>query len=177
MAAQRDAASTECIVRPVYLADDGTFPNSRLPLLVYAAVLDPASSDPAATFEQRFQANGWPGAWRNGIFGFHHYHSTAHEVLGICRGRARIQFGGASGPVLDVSAGDVGVIPAGVAHKNMGAGAVFLVVGAYPEGQPWDMKYGRPGERPRSDENIRSTALPPADPVSGADGPLMQLWT
>ena len=78
MAAPGSAATAELIVRPVYLADDDTFPNSRLPLLLYPAVLDPADPDPAAAFEQHFQANGWPGAWRNGVFGFHHYHSTAH---------------------------------------------------------------------------------------------------
>ncbi len=107
-------------IRHYLLDDDGTFPNSRLPLLVYLAVLNPNDADPAAAFEQHFQANGWPGAWRNDIFGLHHYHSTAHEVLGICRERARVQFGGQSGPVIDASAGDVIVIPAGVAHKKHG---------------------------------------------------------
>jgi len=176
MAEPKSAAAAELIVQPVYLADDGTFPNSRLPLLVYPAVVDPAGPDPAATFERRFQANGWPGAWRNGIFEFHHYHSTSHEVLGICRGRARVQLGGESGPVIDASAGDVIVIPAGVAHKSMGASTGFLVVGAYPEGQPWDMNDGRPGERPRADKNIRRVPTPPADPILGSHGPLIQLW-
>ncbi len=27
----------------------------------------------------------WLGAWRDGIFAFHHFHSTAHEVLGKIR--------------------------------------------------------------------------------------------
>ena len=94
MAIQKTAKPAGSNIRHYLLDDDGTFPNSRLPLLVYPAVLNPTDADPAATFEQRFEANGWPGAWRNGIFGFHHYHSTAHEVLGICRGRARVQFGG-----------------------------------------------------------------------------------
>jgi len=176
MTAPKNAATAESKVRRIYLEDDGTFPNSRLPLLIYPAVVDPADPDPAAAFEQRFRANGWPGAWRNGIYGFHHYHSTAHEVLGICRGRARVQVGGDAGPVLDASAGDVVVIPAGVAHKNLGASGDFLVVGAYPKGQPWDMNDGRPGERPRTDANIRRTSLPKADPVLGSGGPLMELW-
>ena len=98
------------------------------------------------------------------------------EVLGICRGRARVQFGGESGPVLDTSAGDVVVIPAGVAHKNMGASIDFMVVGAYPRGQTWDMNRGRPGERPRTDDNIRRVPAPPADPILGSGGPLMRLW-
>jgi len=169
-------ASSEWKPRTVYLEDDGTFPNNRFPLLVYPAAIDPDGPDPAGTIEASFGANGWPGAWRNGIYGFHHYHSTAHEVLGICRGRARVQFGGASGPVLDASAGDIIVIPAGVAHKNMGASNDFMVVGAYPEGQRWDMNNGRPGERPRTDENIRRVPVPMADPIRGVDGPLVQLW-
>jgi len=64
------------------LKDDGTFPNSRLPLLVYPGAVDAAGPDPAVAYERRFTANGWPAAWRNGIYGFHHYHSNAHEVLG-----------------------------------------------------------------------------------------------
>ena len=177
MGAPQDAALAALKIQPIYLEDDGTFPNSSLPLLVYPAVVTPTAPDPAVVFEQRFRENGWPGAWRNGIYGFHHYHSTAHEVLGICRGCARVQVGGEPGTVLDVAAGDVVVIPAGVAHKNLGASADFLVVGAYPKGQPWDMNDGRPGERPRTDGNIRRVRLPPADPVSGAGGPLIQIWT
>ncbi|HMN85705.1 MAG TPA: hypothetical protein PKA74_06930, partial [Bauldia sp.] len=75
-------------------ADDGDIPNSRLPLILYARAIDPAAGDPAEAFEALFAANGWPPAWRNGIYGFHHYHSTAHEVLGIARGSAEVRFGG-----------------------------------------------------------------------------------
>ena len=124
-----------------------------------------------------FAANGWGGSWRNGIYSFHHYHSTAHEVLAVAHGRARVQFGGESGPKIDVQQGDVVVIPAGVAHKNLGASTNLLVVGAYPEGQPWDMNHGRPGERPRTDENIRRVPRPEADPVNGGTGPLIEWWS
>ena len=73
----------------VLFADDGDIPNSRYPLIVYAGAIDPAAGDPAVAFETRFAANGWGNGWRNGIFPFHHYHSTAHEVLGIAAGEAR----------------------------------------------------------------------------------------
>jgi uncharacterized protein YjlB len=158
------------------LKDDGTFPNSRLPLLVYPRGMVRTGRDLVAFFETRFTRNGWPAAWRNGIYGFHHYHSTAHEVLGICRGRGRVQIGGESGVVLTVAAGDAVVIPAGAAHKNLGASGDFLVVGAYPRGQSWDMNDGSPGERPLTDDNIRKVPLPAADPVMGADGPLTHCW-
>ena len=168
--------STGTEVRRYLLTDDGTFPNSRLPLLVYPKGILPTGSDLVTFFETCFTGNGWPSAWRNGIYGFHHYHSTAHEVLGICRGQARVQMGGESGDILTVAAGDAVVIPAGVAHKNLGASGDFLVVGAYPRGQSWDMNDGSPGERPRTDENIRKVPLPAVDPVMGAAGPLTQCW-
>lgn len=75
-----------------------------------------------------------------------------------------------------MSRGDVVVIPAGVAHKNLGASPGFALVGAYPAGQLWDMMYGKPGERPRADENIARVPLPEADPVYGAGGPLLAHW-
>jgi len=73
--------------------------------------------------------------------------------------------------------GDVLVIPAGVAHKNLGASADLGVVGAYPRGQSPDMNDGHDGERPRADQNIAQVPLPAADPVFGVDGPLMRQWT
>ena len=176
MVDSRHPPSNATEVRQYLLTDDGTFPNSHLPLLVYPRGIVPASGDLATFFEACFTGNGWPAAWRDGIYGFHHYHSTAHEVLGICRGRARVQMGGESGEILTVTAGDAVVIPAGVAHKNLGASGDFLVVGAYPRGQSWDMNDGSPGERPLVDKNIRTVPLPTTDPVMGAEGPLTQCW-
>jgi uncharacterized protein YjlB len=160
-----------------FLKDDGTFPNNdKLPLLVYPAALKLPEQDPAAAIEALFATNQWGGAWRNGVYGYHHYHSTAHEVLGVTRGSARLQLGGERGVTLSVSAGDVIILPAGVAHKNLGDSSDFRVVGAYPHGQRWDMNYGRPGERPQADQNIARVPLPHADPVYGATGPLMDRW-
>ncbi len=68
------------------LQDDGIFPNSRLPLALYRLAVKLAGYDPAAVFEQLFAANGWQGSWRDGIYPYHHYHSTAHEVLVVYRG-------------------------------------------------------------------------------------------
>ena len=157
--------------------DDGAIPNNpALPLLVYPGALDLPGDDPAAACETVFESNGWGGAWRNGIYPFPHYHSTAHEVLGICRGEARVRFGGAAGIVLPVRAGDAVVIPAGVGHQNLGADADLLVVGAYPAGQRWDLCYGRPDERPQALRNIARVPLPATDPLYGAAGPLIEQW-
>ena len=65
-------------LRPIALADDGLIPNSPLPLLVYAAALGEVT-DRAVAFEALFAGNGWSRSWRNGIYAFRHYHSTAHE--------------------------------------------------------------------------------------------------
>ena len=110
------------------LDDDGTYPNNaRLPLLIYQAAVRLPQADPAAIFEALFDANGWGGAWRNGVYSFHHYHSTAHEVLGVYRGSARVQLGGENGLAFEVHPGDVVIIPAGIAHKNLGTSGSFGV--------------------------------------------------
>lgn len=154
--------------------DDGRIPNNpRLPLLVYKRVLPGGGAE---GFEDLFRGNGWGGVWRDGIFGYHHYHSTAHEVLGVARGSARVTFGGEGGVTLEVEEGDAVVIPAGVGHCNRGAGRDLLVVGAYPEGQSWDLCTGEPGERPRVLENIRQVSLPGRDPIFGEGGPLLERW-
>jgi uncharacterized protein YjlB len=157
--------------------DDGIFPNNgRLALLLYQGALELPGQDPAAVIEDLFAAHGWGGSWRNGVYGYHHYHSRAHEVLGVYAGSARVQLGGPEGPAFDVARGDVIVIPAGVAHKNLGASPDFKVVGAYPKGQRPDMNYGQNSERPKADRRIAGLALPETDPVYGADGPLVVRW-
>ena len=165
-------------VQTYLLTDDGQFPNNaRLPLLIYPNALNAVQINITTAFEALFSAHHWPPAWRNGIFSVHHYHSTAHEVLGIYSGHADIQFGGPHGPVLTAHASDVIVIPAGVAHKNQGHSADFAVVGAYPQGQSWDTCYGSADERPHTDKAIAQVAMPVADPIYGISGPLLSLWS
>jgi uncharacterized protein YjlB len=157
--------------------DDGAIPNNpALPFLIYEGALELESADPAARCERLFTANGWGGAWRNGIFSFPHYHSTAHEVLGVCRGEARVRLGGGAGIETTLRAGDVIVIPAGGGHQNLWSSPDLLVVGAYPAGQEWDVCRGRPDERPRVLENIARVPLPDRDPLHGAEGPLVEHW-
>jgi uncharacterized protein YjlB len=169
------AEGTELMHRT--LTDDGTYPNNeQLPLLVYKRALRLPEEDPAAAIESLFAGHGWGGSWRDGVYAFHHYHSTAHEVLGVYDGTARAQFGGPDGIILEVERGDVVLIPAGVSHKNVGSSADFRVVGAYPRGQRPDMNYGRDGERPAADERIANVPRPEADPVYGQGGPLDEHW-
>ena len=159
------------------LHDNGVFPNNpALPLLVYPQAVELAGPDPATVFERLFSSHRWGGGWRNGIFGFHHYHSTAHEVLGVYRGDAEVQFGGEDGVIAQVTVGDVVIIPAGVAHKKLRSSSDFAVVGAYPIGQRPDICHGEPGERPQADHRIAQLALPEADPVGGQSGGLFAYW-
>jgi uncharacterized protein YjlB len=153
------------------------FPNNIWPLIVYHNGVAVSGDDPAARFETTFQKHQWTDCWRNGIYDYHHFHSTSHEVLGIYAGSAKVQFGGPEGVVLEVKAGDVIVIPAGVAHKNLGSSQNFGVVGAYPDGSEPDMNYAKPEEHPRVDQQIRQVPLPSCDPVYGPNGPLFRLWT
>jgi uncharacterized protein YjlB len=95
----------------------------------------------------------------------------------VVRASARIAFGGEAGVTVEVGAGDVVVIPAGVGHCNLGSSRDFLVVGAYPRGQSWDLRTGEPDERPGVLENIRKVPLPEKDPVFGNKGPLTKHWT
>lgn len=157
------------------LKDTGVFPNSAWPALVYSGVFA-TSSDLASQFEALFAKNGWTGSWRNGLYRVHHYHSTAHEVLGIYRGSVRARLGGPDGRLVTLKAGDVAILPAGVAHKNEGQSDDFAVVGAYPTGTSPDLQYGKDAERPRTDKNIAAVPHPSADPVAGKNGALMQLW-
>ncbi len=156
--------------------DDGRVPNSSLPLIVRQGAITPDARDPAKAFEQTFAKNGWTNSWRNGIFDYHHYHSTAHEALGIAIGSATVQFGGENGETIGLSAGDVVVIPAGVAHARIRASDDLLVVGAYAGGREWDIMRDDPGAIAAARKRIAEVPLPSADPVDGADGPLMKLW-
>jgi len=159
------------------IKENGPFPNNRhLPLLVYQGAFSFRRGLDPKLIEKTFSSNAWVGSWRNGLYPFHHYHSTAHEVLGIYSGSVRVQLGGEAGLKLAAGAGDVLILPAGLAHKNLWSSHDFRVVGAYPQGTTWDMNYGKTGERPAVDENIALVPLPENDPVYGAMGALGKHW-
>lgn len=150
-------------------ADDGRIPNNRrLPLLVYARAIDPETADPAGAFEALFAANGWIPAWRNGIYPFPHFHSTAHEVLGIAAGRPRVRLGGDRGVVVELAPGDVVLVPAGVGHQRLQPCPELIVVGGYPRGQSPDLCRGLAAERAKVQAAIDLVPDPERDPVSGA---------
>ncbi len=157
--------------------DDGLIPNSPLPLVIRQGAITPDASDPAKSFERTFAKNGWTNSWRDDVFDYHHYHSNAHEVLGVVAGSATLRFGGEGGETFGVSAGDVVIIPAGVGHACINASDDFLCVGAYDGGRDYDILRDDGGQIAAARVRIAAVPLPAADPIDGASGPLMKLWS
>jgi uncharacterized protein YjlB len=156
--------------------DDGLVPNNPLPFIIYKRVIDVDNAQPERTIEQVFADNHWSSMWRNGIYDYLHYHATAHEVLGIARGQARVRFGGDNGKVLEVTAGDVAILPAGTGHQCLFATRDLSVIGAYPPGQTMEITRPTPDNHAKALKTIPRVALPETDPVMGEDGPLVRLW-
>lgn len=161
------AAKTEHFV----LEPNGWVPNNaRLPVLVYRGV----SADSAKAFEKLFEANDWPPQWRGGVYDYHHYHSTTHEVLGVYAGHAQLMLGGERGRVIRVERGDVLVLPVGTGHCRVEVSDDFAVVGAYPPKKTFDICREAPDEAARA--RMAAVPVPTMDPVMGGAGPLVVLW-
>lgn len=149
------------------LADDGLVPSNTVPLRLYRQCLEVVGHDAAEAAIRLFEAHGWGGAWINGIYDYHHYHANAYEALAVVRGTAKVQFGGPKGPVVEIAAGDVVVIPPGVGHCRVEAHDL-AVVGAYPEGQhDPDLTRASFDARERTLPAIARVPAPKSDPVSG----------
>jgi uncharacterized protein YjlB len=135
----------------------------------------PDDLDPAAIMENLFERNGWGDSWRDGIYGYVHYHSRIHEVLGIARGDGTVRFGGNNGRTFHLKAGDVAVLPAGTGHQCLVASADFLVVGAYPPSGTYD-ECTKSEDHARALKMISKVGRPRKDPVYGLKGPLLSAW-
>jgi uncharacterized protein YjlB len=157
--------------------DDGLVPNNPdLPTVFYRTPIKLKDRfDPAAIFEAMFESNGWTDCWRDGIYTYTHFHPRIHEVLGIARGRARVQVGGHSGRIFEVKPGDVAVLPAGTGHQLLWGDKDLLVVGAYSPGT-YDVFRARKRDHDRALSMIGKVKLPQRDPVYGRDGPLLSAW-
>ena len=161
-------------VTTLFFQDDGKIPNNpKLPVLLYSGAL----RSQARETERIFNQNGWLNSWSNGVFPYHHYHSNAHEVLGVISGSAVLQLGGEQGSEVELCTGDVVVLPAGTGHKRISSSNDFLVAGAYPEGMEYNTRRGEASDRPLALEEMNSVPLPASDPVYGSDGPLIREWS
>jgi uncharacterized protein YjlB len=162
----------------IRFADDGIVPNNpRLPLLVYrgAVALGRSRFDPGTIVDTLFETNGWGRSWRDTIYDFVHYHSQVHEVLGVARGSATVEFGGVKGRKLHLKTGDVAILPAGTGHRLIESSRNFLVVGAYPPDGSYD-ECTDSRERGAAAGRIAKVPRPKADPLFGTRGPLVAAW-
>ncbi|WP_413042676.1 cupin domain-containing protein [Pseudomonas sp. YJ42] len=156
-------------------SSDGRTPNSPHPVLIYRQ-LPLAGGDYADAFENLFGSHLWSAQWRAGVYDYHHFHSTAHEVLGVSRGSARLMLGGEQGQEVAVQAGDALVLPAGTGHCQLSASDDFEVVGGYPVEQQYDLL--RPDEASHDEAQARAlkVGVPVSDPIAGTQGALVDLW-
>ena len=169
-----DSVSLMVDVRRYRFEDDGVIPNSVLPVMVYRQVC--AAEDASTWLEQTFARNGWTNNWHDVVLRSDHFHSNTHEVLGVGRGSVSLKVGGAAGLVIDLSAGDVVILPAGVGHYAVSTHTDYEMVGGYPFGHSWDMRTGLTEERAEVLANLSRVDLAETDPVFGAQGPLLESW-
>lgn len=154
-------------------APNGDIPNHpRFPVLVYRQAFD----DPGE-LRDRLAANRWPVDWTGGVYDYHHYHSTAHEFLAVVAGGGELLVGGPDAARITLATGDALVLPAGTGHRRGSTDPAFTVIGAYPEGQVWDLIRSGETPPPEVEQRIAAVALPTTDPLHGSDGPLTTDWT
>jgi uncharacterized protein YjlB len=159
------------------LKDNGRFPNNdRFPVLVYRQALTISGVFDPIKLRLLLNSHGWSNTWKAGVFCYHHYHSNTHELLACYKGKTVLLLGGDDGIKIPFAKGDVIVIPAGVAHKNLKDEDDIICIGAYPGGVDYDMNYDRPGERPKADRKIKKIGVPEEDPLTGGKGKMHRFW-
>ena len=101
----------------------------RFPVIIYRGAVKVSGNrfDPAVVMDTLFETNGWGRSWRDTVYDFIHYRSQIHEVMGVARGTATLEFGGVKGRKVRLKAGDVAILPAGTGHRLIEASRNFLV--------------------------------------------------
>jgi uncharacterized protein YjlB len=163
------------VIHEIFLPNNFFPNNQKYPLLIYKQVFIFTNESPAQ-IQQFLKENSWRNAWVDGIYDFDHYHSNTHEVLIIIEGNCNVQIGGPNYKHYEICQGDVIILPAGVAHKNLGSSQNFKCIGAYPFDVKYDMHYGKADEHPKVDETIKKVKLPKCDPIFGKNGLLFEFW-
>ncbi|CAK7264597.1 hypothetical protein SEPCBS119000_001079 [Sporothrix epigloea] len=165
-----------------YLKRNQHAPNNAYPVLVYRQCLPlPVSEAKTTTF---LEAHSWErkGVW--GHIGVRHFHPNVHECYGVIAGESTMLVGcgsddpDESGQQIELSVGDVIVLPAGTGHCNLQSTKDFLYVGVYPAGAPlYKAELGKEGADVAALwQEVDSVVMPMEDPVTGKDGALFELW-
>lgn len=126
-------------VKKYHLPPTKLIPNSPHPLLHYPGILSEKVNRAGTAWlvHDLLGSNGWDTHWifRYGPTQEAHYHSSTHECMAVLSGTATIRFGVADtdkdleastygdareegGILVEARAGDVFVLPAGLAHKT-----------------------------------------------------------
>lgn len=157
-----------------YFDNDGIIPNNHLPVLIYKNAMQYLG---IKEFALSFSNHGWANNWQDIILPYDHFHSNTHEVLGLKSGNAQLMIGGKNGKVVQVEAGDVLIIPAGVGHHALDNSVDYQFVGGYPNGANWNLKICLTVDDGQSImEEIAQIPLPENDPIFGKGGPLFDYW-
>lgn len=151
---------------------NGMVPNSRFPVLIYrSAVTADTGTDAADVIMAGFRRHNWLNNWRYpGIYDYYHFHSTSHEVLGVASGQMTLRLGGEGGSEVNLAAGDVLVMPAGVSHIYLDGSSDIQVVGGYPDGRDWDLirdEHVSEADWRDALKRIMTLPIPDRDPVTG----------
>lgn len=161
-------------VETLTVPPNGWVPNHPdLPAVIFRRALDAPSGDGVTAL---YRKNDWGGTWVWGVYDFHHYHSTAHEVLTVLSGSATLLLGGPEGASVEVNAGDALALPAGFGHRLLAERDGFRVAGAYPAAQAPDLLRPEEGHYDEARRRIAELPLPSSDPLYGQDGPLTRTW-
>lgn len=157
-----------------YFENDGDIPNNILPVVIYKNSLQYM---PNKNFESTFLQNGWANNWHDIILMEDHFHSNAHEVLGLKSGQARLMLGGKNGEIVSVETGDVIILPAGVGHYSVDNSVEYQFVGGYPNGADWNLHFSLKKENSQTIlAEIANIPLPEKDPIFGDKGALFEYW-
>jgi uncharacterized protein YjlB len=142
-----------------------------MPLLVHRNAIPGGGVE---TVINRFRENGWSNNWSNpGVYTYPHFHSTTHECLGCARGwmEFSLSVGDSGWSKVQLTAGDVVIMPAGVSHEDIGHSEDNMMCGGYPDGRDWDNiqhAFLTEDRYQQACKRIMSLPIPTQDPVTGA---------
>lgn len=160
------------------IKENPPYPNSPLPVIHYAKVLDDfvEGVDAEEATKNLLKENNYTNAWTGGIHPYHHFHSNTHEVLVCIEGQATVQLGGPGEKEFPFKKGDAFLLPAGVAHKCVEASDDFSIIGAYPDGVEFDMQTGDTENYDAIQQRANDVPIPEKDPLTGSDGAVQGYW-
>lgn len=151
--------------------------HQELPVLIYGGVLS-GEFNIEQTFDRVFSENAWDDSHRRQISRSDHFHSDAHEALGVVRGYALLKIGGPSGKEVELREGDLILLPVGTAHRMITSSSNFQAISAYPGGQEnKELVIAEAGPLATDlAQAVKATPRPKTDPCFGHSGPLFDFW-